>query len=119
MLQLILYVSSNIEQADDILKLWVKAGVPGVTILESTGMQQAVGRGAFRDDLSILPTLSALMRGKEVHHRTLFSALEDEAVLQAAIATTTDYVGDWGRADVGILLVLPISQAYGLQKGYK
>lgn len=112
---LILYVSHDIEQADAVLRVWLAAGISGVTILESAGMQQ-LGGHRILDDLSIMPTLAAILRGAETHHRTLLSAIRDEDVLNRVLQATQDYIGDWSKPDVGILLVLPVLQAFGLDK---
>jgi hypothetical protein len=115
---MIMFVSKNPEQASDVLDLWVKTGVKGVTILESAGMQQAAGRN-IRDDIGITFSLSSLLRAQEIHHRTLFSAIQDEATLDSVIQATTKYVGDWSSPDVGVLFVWPLSQAFGLNKSFK
>jgi len=115
---MIMFVSKNPEQASDVLDLWVKTGVKGVTILESAGMQQAAGK-AMRDDIGITFSLSSLLRAQEIHHRTLFSAIQDEETLQSVVDATTRYVGDWSSSEVGVLFVWPLTQAYGLNKKFE
>lgn len=114
-MHLVLYIARDVEQADAVLKIWLDAGISGVTILESAGMQQ-LGAYKMRSDVSFMPTLASLLKGKEINHRTIFSAIDDDAILQRVITATGKYVGDWGLPDVGVLLVLPILQAYGLGK---
>lgn len=115
---IVMFVSKNVEQASDVLEVWVKAGVDGVTILESAGMHQVLKRG-IRDDIGIFASLNSLMRAQEIHHRTLFSAVRDEEMLNRLVAATTDYVGDWAKPDVGVLFVWPLVQAYGMDKNFK
>lgn len=115
---MVMFVSKNVEQASAVLEVWINVGVDGVTILESTGMHQVIKRG-IRDDIGILASLSSLMRAQEIHHRTLFSAVRDEAMLNRVIDATTAYVGDWGKPDVGVLFVWPLVQAYGIDKHFK
>jgi len=112
---MIMFVSKDIEQASDMLDVWVKAGVTGVTILESAGMQQAIS-GGIRADVGIVFSLKTMLRAEEIHHRTLFSAIKDEETLNRVIEASTKQVGDWSRADVGVLFVWPLTQAYGLDK---
>jgi hypothetical protein len=112
---LVMYVSRDVTQAEEMLEIWVKAGISGVTILESAGMQQAKG-GGFRDDIGIVFSLSKLMQSQEIHHRTLFTAIKDEATMNRVVQVATDYVGDWSKPDVGVLFVLPMIQALGLEK---
>jgi nitrogen regulatory protein PII len=112
---MIMFVSKNPEQASDVLDVWVKAGIAGVTILESAGMQQVAGRG-IRDDIGITFSLSSLLRAQEIHHRTLFSAIKDQESLDKVVQATTAYIGDWSSPDVGVLFVWPLAQTYGLDK---
>src|SRR5690606_6111190 len=102
-----------IEQANAVLNIWVETGIGGVTILESAGMQQALQRG-IRDDVGILFTLSSLTRAREVHHRTLLSAIREEEMLNRIIEATSKHIGDWSKPDVGVMFVWPLVKAFGL-----
>lgn len=116
---MVMYVSKDVDQASEMLDVWVKAGVRGVTILESAGMQQVSEMGGIRSDMGIVFSLNKLMRANEIHHRTLFSAISDEETLNQVIEASTRQVGDWSRPDVGVLFAWPISHAYGLDKRSK
>lgn len=115
---MVMFVSVDAEQATEILDVWIKAGVEGVTILESAGLSQLGRQRGIHDDVGILFSLKSLMRGQEIHHRTLFSVIKDEPTLDKVVTATTAYVGDWTKPDVGVLFVLPIARAYGLDKGF-
>ena len=115
---IVMFVSKNVEQASEVLEVWIKAGADGVTILESAGMHQVLKRG-IRDDIGIFASLNLLMRAQEIHHRTLFSAVRDEDMLKHVVEATTEYVGDWAKPDVGVLFVWPLVQAYGMDKNFK
>ncbi len=111
---MIMYVSSDQEQATDVLNLWVRQGISGVTILESSGMQHMLNQG-IRDDVGLVFSLSSLLRSQEVHHRTLLSAIKDEATLKRVVEATTEYVGDWSKSNVGVLFAWPLAYAYGME----
>jgi hypothetical protein len=113
---IVLYVSKDVDQADDMLKLWHDAGIAGVTILESYGLQQLKG---IMDDVGMLPSLTKLMQARERHHRTIFSAVKDQAMVDKIIQVSTEFAGDWSRPDVGVLLVWPLAQAFGLDKNFE
>ena len=87
---MIMYVSKDVEQAHEMLDVWVKAGVKGVTILESAGMQQ-LADGGIRADMGIIFSLNKLMKAQEIHHRTLFSAINDQPTLDKVIAASTEH----------------------------
>lgn len=114
MAHLLVFVLDNLEQCADVLDAWEDAGVSGVTILESTGLNRV--RQGMRDDFPLLPSLRSLLAGLEMHHRTLFSIVEDEAILDAAIAATQDVVGDLSQPYTGLLFVVPVSRVLGLKR---
>jgi len=113
---MVMYVSRDVTQAEEMLEQWVKAGISGVTIIESAGMQQASKKAGFRDDIGLVFSLTKLMQSQEIHHRTLFSVIEDEGTLRRVVDVASDYVGDWSKPDVGVLFVIPVLEAYGLEK---
>jgi hypothetical protein len=112
---MIMFVSRDAQQASDVLDVWTEAGIAGVTIFESAGMDH-VAQG-IRDDVGLFFSLQSLLRDQEVHHRTLMSAVPDE-VMERVVAATTAFVGDWSKPDVGVLLVWPLSHAFGLEKHF-
>lgn len=113
---MMMFVSKDEGQASEVLDVWIKAGISGVTILESAGMSQ-IHKG-LRDDLGIVLSLRSMLRAKEVHHRTLMTAVDGQDTVDRVVAATTEYVGDWSKPDVGILLVWPLAQAHGLAKHF-
>lgn len=116
MMYMIMFVSKDFEQATEMLDAWVEAGVKGVTILESAGMQQ-LSKGGITDDVGIVFTLKSLMRMHEIHHRTLFSAIPDQETLDKVLAASTKKIGgDWTRPDVGVLFAWPLTHALGIEK---
>lgn len=112
---MLMYVSKDIQGAEEMLDVWVKAGIEGVTIIESAGMQQTMKQG-FREDFGLFVSMRKLMQNEEIHHRTLFSVVRDEDRLKTIIAAAEAHVGDWSHPDVGVLFVLPVLQAYGMDK---
>jgi nitrogen regulatory protein P-II 1 len=111
---LLVLVLDNPDQCHAILDAWEQAGVTGVTILESTG--QARMRKALRDDLPLMPSLRDLLAGTELHHRTLFSIVDDDAVLERAIAATERTIGDLDSHHTGVLFVMPVTRVLGLKR---
>jgi nitrogen regulatory protein PII len=113
---MMMFVSKDEVQASEVLDVWIKAGIGGVTILESSGMSQI--HGGLRDDVGIIFSLRSMLRAKEVHHRTLMSAVDSQETVDKVVQATTAHVGDWSKPDVGILLVWPLAQALGLEKHF-
>ncbi|MFW5942824.1 MAG: P-II family nitrogen regulator [Chloroflexota bacterium] len=114
MYYMVLLILNNIEQSPDVLDAWEEAEVPGITILESTGLG-TVRSKALRDDIPLMPSLHDLFRSQEHHHRTLFTVVEGEAMVDHLIEVTQRTVGDLEQPHNGVLFVLPVSRVVGLK----
>jgi nitrogen regulatory protein PII len=110
---LVVFVLDNLEQCPQVLDAWDEAGAPGVTILESTGLRRV--RAMMRDDMPLFPSLRDLLASRELHHRTLFTVVEDEATLERVIAATERVIGDFTRHHTGLLFVVPVTRVLGLE----
>jgi len=112
-MHLVVLVIDCVEKCSAVLDAWEKAGAGGITILESVG----VGRlhGLLRDDVPLMPSLRDLLGSEEIHHRTIFSVVPDEAAVDRLIAATEALLGDMQRPNSGFLFVVPVSRALGLR----
>ncbi len=115
MTHLMIVILDDLTGLPDLIQAWRKIGVPGATILESAG--------AFRVETWLsrvgLKGLDRLFESKEVRRRTLFVAIEDDDLLERAVAEAERVMGGFDRPDSGLLLVLPVTQVKGLQKVMK
>jgi hypothetical protein len=100
-----------------VLQVWEKAGAPGVTILESTGLGRLRGKD-MRDDLPLVPSLLDLLGAGERRHRTLFAVIDDDEIVERVIKETERIVGDFSEPHSGLLFVVPVSRVIGLKKHY-
>jgi len=115
MTTLLMVILHDLTYMPEILESWKEIGVPGVTILHSIGGFQASelvrksGLGGF------------LKMFEEVRspQRTLFSLIDDQAMLEQAISEADRVVKGFDRPRSGILFTLPIGQVLGLQKWHK
>ncbi len=110
---MVLLVVDKMELCDAVMEAWQKAGAPGITLLESSGLHR---RKALRDDLGLMPSLDSLMASQEYMHRTLFTVVPDEALVHRIVKATEDIVGDLNEPYTGILVVLPVLHVFGLRK---
>ncbi|MCX7855940.1 MAG: CBS domain-containing protein [Anaerolineae bacterium] len=112
MAYLLLVILDDLKVLPDLLHAWREAGVPGATILESVGAYRA---HTWLERVG-LSALERLFETEEIRRRTLLTAIDDEALLAQAIAEAERVVGGFERPNSGILLVLPVAEARGLQK---
>jgi nitrogen regulatory protein P-II 1 len=115
-MKLILFVLHDAEKLNELLDAWKDAGVSGATVLFSTGLGRIHQSMALRDDLPLMPSLEDFLPRPEHFSRTIFTMIDDEAVVEKVVAATQQVVGDLCEPDRGLLMVLPVSQVYGLRK---
>lgn len=116
MYHMVLLILDDTNQCSSILEAWEAQGVGGITILESTGLGR-VKDFSIRDDLPLMPSLSRLLQSREERHRTLFTVVETEEMVDQIIEATRNIIGDLENAHNGVLFVLPVSRVEGLKGG--
>jgi hypothetical protein len=111
---LIVFVLDDPDKLEDLLNAWEEAGTGGATVLVSTGRHRL--STGYRDDVPLMPGLDDFYKRVEDYHRTLFTIVKDDVILQKIVAATKSVVGDLNEPNTGILVVLPTAQVYGLEK---
>ncbi len=111
---MVILVLDDIDRLEDVLDAWRMAGSRGATILESSGMARL--KAMNRDDLPLFPSLSDLLQGREVHHRTLFTVLGDDIDLEAFFDATEAVLGSLDTHHSGIIFALPVISSRGLNR---
>jgi hypothetical protein len=111
---LILFVLHDTEKLDSVLDAWEKAGASGVTVLPSIGFARYKEKRALQEDFPLIPGLENIIESVQNQNRTLFTIVLTEGIKDEIISTTTKIIGDLNRPNTGILVVLPVSQAFGL-----
>jgi hypothetical protein len=66
-----------------------------------------------------MPSIDSLLKGREEHHRTLFTVVEDEAQVDRIIEATLAITGNLDEPNSGALFVLPVTRAVGLHGAQK
>lgn len=113
--ELIVMVLDDPAKTEDVLQAWLDQGVTGTTILDSRGLLQEMCRRGARDDLPIIPSLSALMHCREEPHRTLFAIVPDGFDTESLVGETENVVGPLSTPGTGILFVVPVARVWGLK----
>lgn len=113
---MVIFVLNNVALLEDLLQAWEEIGVNRVTLLPSTGLGR-IKLGAFlRDDLPLIPSLDDMLEHQQDTNRTLFTVVADETIVENILQATQSVVGDLGKPHTGILVVLPCTKVYGIQK---
>jgi len=112
---LVVMIVNQIEHVPEILSKWENLGIKGITILESTGHGK-LKRAGLLDNLPLLFSLETLQELQEIHHRTVFSVVDSEALVEKMIATAQEVIGNLEEEHTGFLFVLPVLKVIGFQK---
>lgn len=110
---MVMCVLDNCDLLDALLDAWEAAGVSGVTIFDSTGVQR---RRARRKRIPMhLPLVQGPFHCLEDHY-TLLSVVENEDLVSKCIEATEKVLGDLTNPNTGILAAWPLAVVQGLPK---
>ena len=112
MANLLVLILDEPDKLPAILARWREIGVPGTTILRSVG---AFGLTSWLERVG-LSMLGRAFESPETEQRMLWSLIEDDAILERAIAEAARIVGGFDQPKTGLLFVLPVPRALGLNK---
>ncbi len=113
---MIMLVLNDPGQCQKVLNAWDEAGAAGVTILASTGLGRMRAKIALNDDFPLMPGLEDFLQEEENLHRTLISIVRDRSTVDRLVQATQSILGDLNQPNTGILAVLPVVEAYGLDR---
>lgn len=110
---MVMFVLDDCNLLDALLDAWEAAGVTGVTIVDSTGVQR---RRAKRKRIPVRFPFEQIPSHCLEDHYTLWSIVENMDVVNKCIEATENLVGDLTNPNTGILAVWPLAVVRGLPK---
>jgi len=113
---MIICVLNDANKLQELLDAWLEAGVNGATVLLSSGMGRLLQATSLREDMPIMPSLDDFYEREEHLSRTLFSVVKDDATVELIKTATRQVIGDLNQPDTGLLIVLPVDSAEGMDK---
>ena len=110
-MELLILIIKEVEIVGELMEELAEAGIPGGTILNSTGMAGAI---EAMDDAPFFGVLRKNFDDDFIreHSKTLMFVLTEEEV-ETARKIIRKKVGDLSRPDTGIMFALPISFVEG------
>lgn len=113
---MIMLVLNDTERCQEILDAWDEAGAPGVTIFPSTGLGRMRSKQGLQDDMPLMPSLKDFMEEEDNLHRTIITFVRGQPLVDKVVQATQTILGDLNQPNTGILVVLPVLQAFGLDR---
>lgn len=110
-MHMLIMVLDDSTRLNEVLEAWTGAGVRGVTILESTGLNRVFRRKAADP---MYAGFSQIFGSGRVGHNTLFAVVDDIGVAEAAVSATENVLGDLTQPDTGIIFAVPVTQSWGM-----
>ena len=112
---MLMMVLDDSTKLGEVLMAWEEAGIFGVTILESTGINRILTRTQAHPAMM---RFGGMFGSQRVGHNTLFTVIDSLALAEEAVSATEKVLGDLSQPDTGLIFVLPVVQAWGLSKEY-
>lgn len=107
-MELLVCVINEEDKLDEILAGLVELGVTGATVISSQGMARRLTQ------TPVLAGLQDLLAGSRSQNTTIFSVIDSDEKVGAAIDMIQRVCGDIQAADKGIVFTVPVTRAEGL-----
>lgn len=108
---MLVMVLDDTARLNDVLIAWDQAGVGGVTIIESTGLNRVLQRHS--PEMAFVG-FSQMFGSGRVGHNTLFAVIDSLETAETAVAATEAVFGDLTQPNTGIIVALPVAKAWGV-----
>ncbi len=112
---MLMMVLDDSTRLNEVLQGWRDAGVKGVTIVESTGVNRVLPRPTAGP---MFAGFSQIFGSGRVGHNTLFAVIDDLETAKTAVANTETVLGDLTQPHTGIIFAVPVVQAWGMPEPY-
>jgi hypothetical protein len=112
---MLIMVLDDVAHLDGVLQAWVAAGVKGVTVLESTGINRLLRRTEAQ---SMFMGFGQIFGGARVGHNTLFAVIDAMEIAEEAVRRTEAVIGDLAKPHTGIIFALPVAATWGIPEPY-
>lgn len=108
-------VLNKTEYLEDILNKLLEIGVKGATILDSQGMGSAMVSGNF-EHTGMLSAFKSAFDRQHPYNKTVFTVIEDEALLHEAMDCIKNIAGDLSQPGEGLMFTVPVMHIMGMAK---
>jgi nitrogen regulatory protein PII len=112
--RMVMLIMERFGKTTEVMDAWQEAGVSGITVWESRGIGRMHEDAGLFDDLPIIPSLSTLLQAREEEHRTIFTLVDGDEMVDKLIDVTEEITGGLDGPNKGILLVLPVLRTVGV-----
>jgi nitrogen regulatory protein P-II 1 len=112
---MIFYVLNDPERLDDMLDAWTKAGIKGITFIESTGYARRHHR---LNPVPMRYVFNNMMPDLEQGQYVLMSLVDAWEDVESCLKATEGLVGSLDEPNSGVFAAWPLALVRGLDKPY-
>ena len=112
---MLIMVLDDSSRLQEVLQAWRDAGIKGITVLESTGLNRILPR------TSAQPMYAGFMQmfgSGRVGHNTLFAVIDSLEEAETAVRATENVLGDLTKPHTGIIFAVPVAKTWGFPEPY-
>lgn len=110
-IQVLFVVLNDTDLLNDVLAGFVDVGVNGATILDSQGMANIIVQ-SDKKPIFLYGHLKTIMQEALPYNKTIFTVLENQELVDKAVAVVQNIIGDVPKPGVGFMFSLPITKTY-------
>ena len=109
-MKLLVVVINDQSKLTPLLDRFYEIGINGATVVDSQGMGHLIA-----DHIPFFSRFAELNNPNENDSHTIFSVVQSKELLNKAIKTVEEVVGDLNDEDTGLLFVLPVEYVKGFK----
>ena len=110
---LLVLVLNKVQCLEAILENFIKSGIKGATVIDSTGMAKILCDDNHIGELPIFGSLKMFVNEKYPYNKTIFVVIEDKD-LDKTLTCIKKETGDLKKPGVGIVFTVPLSYMEGI-----
>lgn len=108
-------VLNEIDYIEDILSGFVDNKITGATIVESQGMGSAIVN-SNNESMPLFATLRMMIGDSHPYSKTMFTVLENEAMVEKAVSVVQEVLSDVKDTGIGFMFTVPVANVYPMHK---
>ncbi len=112
-MQLLVLILKKCEVFDELMKRLANGGVKGATILDGTGMAEAIVK---REDMPMFGMLRKVLADEERETSKVMMFVETDEQIILTRQIIKEVIGDIAAPNTGIMFAVPITYVEGLGK---
>ncbi len=108
-MKLLVFILNNEQYLEEVLEVYVEAGIGGATILDSEGM------GRFlTHEVPLFAGFKDFMKGSKPCNKTILSVVKSQETVDELMKLLDEKIGGLNNPGTGIMFTVPVDWAAGL-----